>query len=77
MNLAQELQRILESGNEQEARAFIAEHFMELPEESRGEIAVELLADAIDKSIAETESLASIKDDAASMIALLDEEVQN
>ena len=77
MTLAQELQRIIESGNEEEARTFIAEHFMEFPDESRGEIAVGLLADAIDASIADTKSLGDIKDDAAGMIAFLDEESQN
>ena len=76
MSLAQDLQRIIDSGNEEEARTFIAQHWTEFPEESRGELAVELLADAIDKTIAETESLESIKEDAADMIDFLEKDAQ-
>ena len=77
MSLAEELQRIIDSGSEEEAREFIASHLMEFPEETRGELAVELLADAIDKSVTETKSLESIKEDVAEMITFLEKEGDN
>ena len=72
--LAEKLSSLIENGTEEEVRAFIVEHFMEFPEEVRGEFAMEMVTESLEDQAASLENIADIKEKAAKLIAFADGE---
>lgn len=69
----QQLEALMETGTEAEAKRFIIDHMKEFPEEVQGELAVAILADAIDERVAENDAIQRIKLEAATAIELEEE----
>jgi len=70
----------MQTGTEEEVRAFVADHFTELPEAMQKELAVELFKEALDEEIATRKAIIAEKDEAIKLIEALekaDEEMKN
>lgn len=66
--LAQELQKLMSTGDEAVTRKFVIEHFKDFPEETQRELAVGLFADAMAEDLAQRETLLQMKREAVETI---------
>jgi hypothetical protein len=71
--ILEQLRTLMEKGTEEQVRAFVGEHFAELPEDVQKEFAVALFREAIDEEIQEREAIVKMKEEAVRMI----DEVEN
>ncbi|MCE9541667.1 hypothetical protein K8R03_03900 [Candidatus Kaiserbacteria bacterium] len=63
---------LVEAGDEEEVRNFIAEHFAELPSEMQKNLAVELFKESLSVEVSEREKIIAAKKDAVALIEALD-----
>ena len=66
--LAEELNKLMASGDEGATMQFVVEHFKEFPEETQRSLAVGLFADAMAEDVAEREALHKMKQEAVEII---------
>ena len=62
--LAEQLDRILDTGTEEEATQFVVDHFKEFPEDVQRELTVALYSDALQEDLAKREALTELKKEA-------------
>ena len=60
---------LIETGTEEDVRAFILEHLPEFPEDVRAAFTLDILNNALDAEISGIQQIASIKEKAAKLIA--------
>ena len=70
--LAEQLDRILDTGTEEEATNFVVEHFKEFPADVQRELAVALYSDALEEDLAKREALAELKKEAIGAIEAME-----
>jgi hypothetical protein len=75
-SLIDQLEEVITTGTEAEAKAFVIAHLKEFPEETQRELAVGLFAEALEKSVAEHEELERIKETAGAAIDEFEEEAK-
>ena len=68
VQLATELQTLIENGSEAEARKFVIDHFAEFPPETQRELAVGLFSDALDREAQNAEEIGELRKIAADAI---------
>lgn len=68
MDLNEQLQSLLDSGDEAGARKLVIEHFKQFPPEIQQRFAVDLFAEALDARTEATEAAVQLKQDIAEAI---------
>jgi hypothetical protein len=75
--LVEQLESLIEKGDERAARAFVMEHLKEFPEELQRSLAVDLFSDALDETARSQENLMRMKEKAVEAIEQFEEEEKN
>jgi len=52
-----QLQQVMQQGSEEEARKFIADHFVEFPKDAQEELALAFFEEALEKSVDEEKTI--------------------
>jgi len=67
-DIAEQLEKLIETGTEEEVRAFVIDHFAEFPAQTQQELSVELLQEALEARVAIAEGMLGMKEKAVEAI---------
>lgn len=72
-DILEQLNAVIEKGDEKAVRAFVIAHFAELPEAMQKELAVEMFKEAMEKDFKEKKEIVEMKKEAVEAIDLIEE----